>query len=110
MNLSGSQLCLIPKVEGIPRSDQMRPISVANSDYRIMTRYWAIWFAECASGFVSNFQCAMFKRRSIDSAVKKVHYFFLEAIAKGEEATILQIRQILVRHMTSSTVKPSCIS
>ena len=28
-----SQLCLIPKVENIPHSDQFGPISVTNSDY-----------------------------------------------------------------------------
>ena len=34
-----SQLCLIPKVENIPHPDQFRPISVTNSDYRIVMRY-----------------------------------------------------------------------
>ena len=34
-----SQLCLIPKVKNIPRPDQFRPISVTNSDYRIVMRY-----------------------------------------------------------------------
>ena len=41
-----SQLCLIPKVENIPRPDQFRPISVTNSDYRIVMRYWAKWLME----------------------------------------------------------------
>jgi hypothetical protein len=28
-----AQLCLLLKVEGIPRADQFRPISITNSDY-----------------------------------------------------------------------------
>ena len=34
-----SQLCLISKVENIPRPDQFQPISVTNSDYQIVMRY-----------------------------------------------------------------------
>ncbi len=32
----------------------------------------------------------MFKGRSIETAVEKVHDFFLEVIAEGEKVTILQ--------------------
>ena len=50
-----SQLCLISKVKNIPCPDQFQPISVTNSDYWIVMRYWAKWLMEIASGvFLKN--------------------------------------------------------
>ena len=85
-----SQLCLIPKVENIPHPDQFRPISVTNSDYRIVMRYWAKWLIEIASGVISKEQHVMFKGRSIDEAVKSVYDSFYEALAEGKDVTLLQ--------------------
>ena len=85
-----SQLCLIPKVENIPRPDQFRPISVTNSDYWIVMRYWAKWLMEIASGVISKEQHAMFKGRSIDEAVELVYDSFYEALAEGKDVTLLQ--------------------
>ena len=51
-----SQLCLIPKVENIPHPDQFQSISVTNSDYWIVMRYWAKWLMEIASGVISKEQ------------------------------------------------------
>ena len=85
-----SQLCLIPKVKNIPCPDQFRPISVTNSDYRIVMRYWAKWLMEITSGVISKEQHAMFKGRSIDEAVETVYDSFYEALAEGKDVTLLQ--------------------
>ena len=85
-----TQLCLIPKTEEIPRPDQFQPISITNSDYRIITRYWALWFMDNAGGYISEFQNVMFPGRCIDAAVEKIHDSFVEAILEGEETLLLQ--------------------
>ena len=85
-----SQLCLIPKVENIPHPDQFRPISVTNSDYRIVMRYWAKWLMEIASKVISKEQHAMFKGRSIDEAVESVYDSFYKALAEEKDVTFLQ--------------------
>ena len=85
-----SQLCLISKVKNIPHPDQFCPISVTNSNYQIVMRYWAKWLMEIASGVISKEQHAMFKGKSIDEAVKSVYDSFYEALAEGKDVTLLQ--------------------
>ena len=85
-----SQLCLIPKVKNIPCPDQFQPISITNSDYQIVMKYWAKWLMEIASGVISKEQHAMFKGRSIDEAVESVYDSFYEALAEGKNVTLLQ--------------------
>ena len=85
-----SQLCLIPKVKNIPHPHQFRPISVTNSDYWIVMRYWAKWLMEIASGVISKEQHVMFKGKSIDKAVESVYDSFYEALAEGKDVTLLQ--------------------
>ena len=36
-----SQLVLLPKIENISYPDQFHSISITNSDYQIVMRYWA---------------------------------------------------------------------
>jgi hypothetical protein len=78
------QLCLLPKVEGLPRADQFRPISITNSDYRIVTRYWTKWVAPIAGEVLWKEQYVMFKGRSIDEVVELIHDQFMEAVVRGE--------------------------
>ncbi len=85
-----SQLVLIPKVDNIPRPDQFRPISVTNSDYRIIMRWWALHVTLAARPVISKYQNAMLEGRSIDVAVETIHDAFMEALASGEDVAILQ--------------------
>ena len=85
-----SQLCLIPKIENISCPVQFRPISVTNSNYRIVMQYWALWFSEIASGVISDTQYAMFKGKSIDAAVETIYDVFYEALADRQDITLLQ--------------------
>ena len=85
-----SQLVLLPKIENIPHPDQFRPISITNSDYRIVMRYWAKWLMESAREVISLEQNAIFAGRSIDNVVELIHDGFMEAVAKGKDVTILQ--------------------
>jgi ribonuclease HI len=85
-----SQLCLIPKVEGIPRVDQFRPIMITNSDYRIVTRYWAKWFIERACTTISKEQNVMGEGRSIDQAIESIHDHIMDCVIEGIEIAMLQ--------------------
>ena len=85
-----SQLCLIPKVKNIPCSNQFQPISVTNSDYWIVMKYWAKWLMKIASGVISKEQHVMFKGKSIDEAVELVYNSFYEALAEEKDVTLLQ--------------------
>ena len=60
-------LVLLKKVDGCPRADQFRPISITNAQYRVIVRYWALWFAR-QIGVLSETQAAMAQGRVIDSA------------------------------------------
>ena len=33
---------LIPKVHGVPRADELRPITLLNSDYKILTKWFVL--------------------------------------------------------------------
>ena len=81
---------LLPKIENIPRPDQFRPISITNSDYWIVMRYWAKWLMESAREVISLEQNAIFAGRSIDNAVESIHDGFREAVAEGKDVTLLQ--------------------
>jgi ribonuclease HI len=86
-----SQLVLLPKVEsGFPETGQFRPICITNADYRIVTRYWALWLAELANGVVSKTQHALLPGRRIDDAIEIIHDGFMEAVVDGKKATLLQ--------------------
>ena len=85
-----SQLVLLPKIENISRPDQFRPISITNSDYWIVMRYWAKWLMESAREVISLEQNAIFAERSIDNAVELIHDGFMEVVAEGKDMTILQ--------------------
>ena len=85
-----SQLVLLPKIENIPCFNQFRPISITNSDYWIVMRYWAKWLMESAREVISLEQNAIFAGRSIDNAVELIHDGFMEAVAEGKDVTILQ--------------------
>jgi hypothetical protein len=62
-----SQLCLIPKVDtGFPRVEEFRPICITNADYRIVTRYWALWLASMANEVLSGSQHALLPGQRID--------------------------------------------
>ena len=50
------QLCLILKVKNIPYPDQFQSISITNSDYWIVMRYWTKWLMEIVSGVISKEQ------------------------------------------------------
>ena len=85
-----SQLYLISKVKNILHSDQFQPISVTNSDYQIVMRYWAKWLMEITSGVIFKEQHVMFKGRSIDEAVESVYNSFYEALVEGKDVTLFQ--------------------
>ena len=85
-----SQLVLLPKIENIPQPDQFRPISITNSDYWIVMRYWAKWLMESAREVISPEQNAIFAGRSIDNAVESIHDGFMEVVVEGKDVTILQ--------------------
>ena len=53
-------------------------------------QYWALWFFEIASGVISDTQHVMFKGKSIDAAVKTIYDAFYEALADGQNITLLQ--------------------
>ena len=76
--------------ENIPCPDQFWPISITNSDYQIVMRYWAKWLMESAREVISPEQNAMFAGRSIDNAVELIHDWFMEVVAEGKDMTILQ--------------------
>ena len=61
---------LLPKIENIPHLDQFQSISITNSDYWIVMRYWAKWLMENVREVISPEQNAMFAGRSIDNAVE----------------------------------------
>jgi hypothetical protein len=84
------QLCLLPKVEGIPRAEQFWPISITNSDYRIIMRYWTKWFADIAGEVLSAEQHVMFKERLIDEAVEVIHNWIMASVVGGESIGMLQ--------------------
>ena len=83
-------LCYYLKIENISRLDQFQPISITNSDYQIVMRYWAKWLMESAREVISPEQNAIFAGRSIDNAVESIHDGFMEAVAEGKDMTILQ--------------------
>ena len=90
LSFGESQLYLISKVENILCPDQFWPISVTNSDYWIVMRYWIKWLMEIASGVISKEQHVMFKGRSIDEAVESVYNSFYEALAEGKDVILFQ--------------------
>jgi Reverse transcriptase (RNA-dependent DNA polymerase) len=84
------QLCLIPKVKGFPKPSEFRPITITNSDYRIITRYWAKWFAVKCEELIAPEQKALLAGRSIDDAVELVHDDFLERLVQARDVTLFQ--------------------
>jgi hypothetical protein len=86
------QLVLLPKVDsGFPMVDQFRPITITNTDYRIVTRYWAIWLAGLANLMVSRLQHSLLPGHMIDDVIELIHDGFLEAIITEEDdVTLLQ--------------------
>ena len=53
-------------------------------------QYWALWFSEIASRVIFDTQHAMFKEKSIDAAVETIYDVFYEALADGQDITLLQ--------------------
>jgi hypothetical protein len=85
------QLVLLPKVDlGFPTVEQFRPITITNTDYRIVTRYWAIWLAGLANLMVLRSQHALLPGRMIDDVIELIHDEFLEAITEEDDSTLLQ--------------------
>ena len=82
-------LVLLKKVDGCPRPDQFRPISITNAQYRVIVRYWALWFAR-QIGVLSETQAAMAQGRVIDSAVEAIADEMWERVATGKSTTMLQ--------------------
>ena len=80
-----SQLVLLSKIENIPCPDQFQPISITNSDYQIVMRYWVKWLMESAREVISPEQNAMFAGRSIDNAVESIHDRFMEVVVEGKD-------------------------
>ena len=85
-----ASMVLIPKTSSSPLPEQHRPISVTNSDYRIITRDWALWLAGESSQTIEEEQFVLVKGRSIETAVESVADGFLERVATGREAYLLQ--------------------
>ena len=85
-----ARVVLLPKVEGAPKPEQFRPISITNADYRIITRYWATWLGEIIPGAISPHQQAVGKDILIDNAIETVNDTMMERIATKKPTYFLQ--------------------
>jgi hypothetical protein len=86
-----TQLVLLPKVDtGFPAVEEFRPICITNSDYRIVVRYWALWFSEIENKVVLKNQHALLPGRRIDDAIEIIHDGFMEAIVDQPKVSLLQ--------------------
>jgi hypothetical protein len=86
-----SQLVLLPKVDtGFLAVEEFRPICITNADYRIVVRFWALWFANIANKVVSNKQHALLPGRRIDDVIEIIHDGFMEAMVHQPKVSLLQ--------------------
>ena len=70
-DFANSDLFLTPKGTGKLTPDRFRPISVTDSIYRLLVRYWSQEFKETAARHVSPAQRALLDERWIDECVVK---------------------------------------
>jgi ribonuclease HI len=85
-----ARLVLLPKRDGIIEPAETRPISITNSAYRIMTKYWAHHFGEVLSEVISENQKALLKGRYIDDCLDDIINYYEQGKFEGEAPLILQ--------------------
>ena len=85
-----SQLVLLFKIENISHFDQFCSISIINSNYQIVMKYWTKWLMESTKEVIFSEQNITFARRFIDNIVKLIHNEFIEVVAEGKDMIIFQ--------------------
>jgi len=84
-----AQLILLPKelrrLIKVHEAPDFRPISITNSFYRLITRYWAKWLAEVVVGTMAKEQAAVVKGRTIDEVVERMVDEFMERVANRKK-------------------------
>jgi hypothetical protein len=69
LNLVDSKIILLPKDKYPLNPEQFRPISITNTHYRIIMKYWAAIMRNILNETISKEQVAILENRSIDDAI-----------------------------------------
>jgi ribonuclease HI len=83
-------LNLLPKKEGDVTALDFRPISVANTIYRLIMKYWAKVLADEVEEIISEPQRALLRGRTIGDAVRDIHDTYYNRIHRREDVILLQ--------------------
>jgi len=79
ISFNEAYIALIPKGKSICKPDEVRPITVTNSIYRIVGKYYVVGFIKFINQFISHTQQAILPGRSIAKYLIRVCDFFLES-------------------------------
>lgn len=89
-NFTDSILFLQPKVSGECSADQFRPITVTNTDYRLIMSYWANILKDIANDLVSPAQRALLSGRTIDECLWDIGDDYLNSCFHDKRIYLLQ--------------------
>ena len=85
-----STLHLIPKGKGTLTPAQYRPISITNTDYRLIMRYWAHIMKGCINDIICKGQKALLQGRTIDECLMDAGDDYLDKVFHGKKVWFLQ--------------------
>ena len=86
-----ADIFFIPKKRGIKKALQTRPISVSNTDNRIVANCLLSVLAAPLNNFVDPNQHAFLHGRSIETPIRRVNQRFYEALSEQEELQVLLV-------------------